>query len=79
AFARASLDLWLFSISETWRYNLASFSWGPDIQFGVEFPINYREGEPFDMSFDDIRVIYPELDVGNMMQDIARDKKDDIF
>lgn len=79
AFARASLDLWLFSISETWRYNLASFSWGPDIQFGVEFPVNYREGEPFDMSFDDINVIYPEMDVGDMIQGIARDKKDDIF
>ncbi|MBL4663574.1 MAG: DUF4157 domain-containing protein [Flavobacteriaceae bacterium] len=79
AFARASLDLWLFSISETWRYNLASFSWGPDIQFGIVFPIHYREGEPFDMSFDDIEVIYPELDIGSMASGLARDVKDDIF
>ncbi len=79
AFARASLDLWLVSISETWRYNLASFSWGPDIQFGIVFPIHYREGEPFDMSFDDIEVIYPELDIGSMASGLARDVKDDIF
>ncbi|CAL2082367.1 DUF4157 domain-containing protein [Tenacibaculum sp. 190524A05c] len=79
AFARASLDLWLLSISETWRYNLASFSWGPDIQFGVEFPVNYREGEPFDMSFDDINVIYPELDIGDMLTDLGKDIKGDIF
>ncbi|WP_147676388.1 eCIS core domain-containing protein [Algibacter pacificus] len=79
AFARASLDLWLVSISETWRYNLASFSWGPDIQFGIIFPVHYREGEPFDMSFDDIDVIYPELDIGNMATGLARDVKDDIF
>jgi hypothetical protein len=79
AFARASLDLWVTSISETWRYNLASFSWGPDIQFGIEFPVNYKEGEPFDMSFDDIKVIYPELDLGDMLQGLARDKKDEIF
>ncbi|WP_440122732.1 eCIS core domain-containing protein [Tenacibaculum sp. Ill] len=79
AFARASLDLWLLSISETWRHNLASFSWGPDIQFGIEFPVNYREGEPFNMSFEDLRVIYPELDIGDMLTDLGRDIKDDIF
>ena len=79
AFARASLDLWLTSISETWRYNLASFSWGPDIQFGVVFPVRYREGQPFDMSFDDIRVIYPQLNIGNMLTGLARDKKNEIF
>jgi len=79
AFARASLDLWLTSISKTWRYNLASFSWGPDIQFGVVFPVRYREGQPFDMSFDDIRVIYPQLNIGNMLSGLAREKKNDIF
>ncbi len=79
AFARASLDLWVTSISETWRYNLASFSWGPDIQFGIVFPVHYREGEPFDMSFDDIEVIYPDLDIVDMAVGLARDIKDNIF
>lgn len=79
AFARASLGIGWFSISETWRYNLASFSWGPDIQFGLVFPIHYKEGEPFDISFDDIEVIYPELDVIDMAKDLASDVKDDIF
>lgn len=79
AFARASLDLWITSISETWRYNLVSFSWGPDIQFGIVFPVHYREGEPFDMSFDDIQVIYPDLDIIEMAKGLARDIKDRIF
>jgi hypothetical protein len=79
AFARASLDLWITTISETWRYNLASFSWGPDIQFGIVFPVHYREGEPFDMSFDDIEVIYPDLDIIEMAKGLARDIKDRIF
>jgi hypothetical protein len=79
AFARASLDLWVTSISETWRYNLASFSWGPDIQFGIVFPVHYREGEPFDMSFDDIQVNYPDLDIVDMAVGLARDIKDNIF
>jgi hypothetical protein len=79
AFARASLDLWVKTISKTWRHNLVSFSWGPDIQFGIVFPVHYREGEPFDMSFDDIRVIYPDIDIVNMAKGLARDIKDRIF
>ncbi|HLP65748.1 DUF4157 domain-containing protein [Flavobacterium sp.] len=79
AFARASLGIGWFSISETWRHNLASFSWGPDIQFGLIFPIHYQEGEPFDISFDDLEVIYPELDVIDMAKNLASDIKDDIF
>lgn len=79
AFARASLGIGFLSISETWRYNLASFSWGPDIQFGLVFPVHYQEDQAFDISFDDLEVIYPELDVVDMAVDLARDIKDDIF
>ncbi|MCF6350620.1 MAG: DUF4157 domain-containing protein [Flavobacteriaceae bacterium] len=79
AFLRASLGIGFLSISETWRYNLASFEWGSDINFGINFPIHYREGESFDMSFDDIEVIYPEIDVVNIAKGVARDKKDEII
>ncbi len=79
AFARASLGIGWFSISETWRHNLVSFSWGPDIQFGIVFPVHYQENQPFDISFDDIQVIYPQLDVVDMAKNLARDIKDDIF
>ncbi|QIA08472.1 eCIS core domain-containing protein [Draconibacterium halophilum] len=79
AFARASLGIGWFSISETWRHNLVSFSWGPDIQFGVVFPVHYQEDQPFDISFDDIEVIYPDLDVVDMAKELAGDIKDDIF
>ncbi|EAZ83077.1 eCIS core domain-containing protein [Algoriphagus machipongonensis] len=79
AFARASLGVGFLSVSETWRHNLASYEWGPDIQFGIVFPVEYREGEPFDMSFDDIEVIYPDLDVVNMAKGLARDVKNDLF
>lgn len=79
AFARASLGIGWFSISETWRYNIVSFQWGPNIRFGIIFPIHYREGEPFDMSFDDIELIYPELDVVEMSVGLARSIKDRIF
>jgi len=79
AFARASLGIGFLSVSETWRHNLAGFEWGPDIQFGLVFPINYQEGEAFDMSFEDIEVIYPDLDIVNMGKGLARDIKNDLF
>ncbi|MDN3689969.1 eCIS core domain-containing protein [Cyclobacterium jeungdonense] len=79
AFARASLGIGFLSISETWRHNLAAYEWGPGIQFGIVFPVHYREGEPFDMSFDDIEVIYPDLDVVDMAKGLALDIKDDLF
>lgn len=79
AFARATLGIGWFSISETWRHNLASFSWGPDIQFGIVFPVHYQEDQPFEISPDDTEVIYPDLDVVDMAIDLARDIKDDIF
>ena len=79
AFARASLGIGWFSISETWRHNLTSFSWGPDIQFGIVFPVHYTEGEPFDMSLDDIEVIYPDIQVVEMAKGLARDIKNDLF
>lgn len=79
AFARASLGVGFLSISETWRHNLAAYEWGPGIQFGIVFPVHYREGEPFDMSFDDIEVIYPDLDVIDMAKGLASDIKDDLF
>lgn len=79
AFARASLGVGFLSISETWRHNLAAYEWGPGIQFGIVFPVHYREGEPFDMSFDDIEVIYPDLDVIDMAKGLAADIKNDLF
>lgn len=79
AYARASLDLLITSISETWRYNLASFSWGPDIQFGIVFPVHYKEGEPFDMSFDDIEVVYSDLDIIAMAKNLGVSIKNRLF
>lgn len=79
AFARASLGIGWFSISKTWRHNLASFNWGPDIQFGVVFPVHYQEGEPFDMSLDDIEIIYPDIEVVEMAKGLARNVKNDLF
>ena len=76
AFIRGTLGIGWLSISETWRTNLASYEWGPGIEFGIKFPVNYKEGEAFSMSLDDIELVYPELDIPDMATGIASDVKD---
>lgn len=78
-FARASLDLLVTSISRTWRHNLASFEYGPDLRFGINFPIHYREGEPFNVSFDDIEVIAPQVNISDFVLGIGREIKNRVF
>ncbi|MFM9946764.1 MAG: DUF4157 domain-containing protein [Saprospiraceae bacterium] len=79
AFLRASLDLYVDEFSETWRHNLVSFRWGPNIRFGVRFPIHYREGEPFNISIDDLQIIYPDLNLGNMATNLGRHVKNEMI
>ncbi|HVU55772.1 MAG TPA: DUF4157 domain-containing protein [Puia sp.] len=78
-FARASLDLWITSISKEWRYNLASFEYGPGFEFGLIFPVHYKEGQPFNISFDDVQVIKPDVDILGTAKGIAGKIKDAVF
>jgi hypothetical protein len=78
-FARASLDLFLFELSKEWRYNLASFEWGPGFEFGLIFPIHYKEGQPFNISFNDVQVIKPDIDIMGTVKGIANKVKDEVF
>ena len=71
ALLRASLDLGVTSLSKEWRHNLAAFSYGPDIQLGVSLPVHYKDGEPFDISTDDIQVTYPHIDIPQMASGLA--------
>jgi hypothetical protein len=55
-----------FTIYEN-RWRLASFEYGSDMTFGVNFPIHYREGEPFDISLDDVEFETPEISVSDIL------------
>jgi hypothetical protein len=35
--------------------------------FGVTFPIHYREGEPFDISLDDVEFQVPDVSVSEIL------------
>jgi hypothetical protein len=52
------------------RWELASFEYGSGLRLGVIFPIKYREGEPFDISFDDVEFVYPDIDAGELLGDL---------
>jgi hypothetical protein len=57
------------------RWELAAFEAGPDLRFGVRFPIHYEEGQPFDISLDDVEFDVPDIDplalVGDLMERIV--------
>ncbi len=79
ALLRASLDLGITSLSKEWRHNLAAFSFGPDIQLKVSMPIHYKDGEPFNISTDDIQVTYPDINIPEMASGLADQVKNQIL
>jgi hypothetical protein len=44
------------------RWQLAQFEYGSGLRLGAKFPIHYREGQPFDISLDDIQIEKPDID-----------------
>jgi hypothetical protein len=54
----------LFSTIELYskRWRLAQFEYGSGLRLGARFPIHYREGQPFDISLDDIQIEKPDID-----------------
>jgi hypothetical protein len=57
--------LWKTVYEETW--NFASFEYGSDLNFGVRFPIHYREGQPFDISLSDVQFETPNIDTDSIL------------
>ncbi|HEX8019753.1 DUF4157 domain-containing protein [Mucilaginibacter sp.] len=79
AFIKAELDLLVTDISKEWTKNLASFSYGPDLQVKVSLPIHYKDGEPFDVKTDDIKVTYPQISITDIAGGIADKVKEEML
>lgn len=43
------------------RWQLASYQFGSDYRFGISLPVHYHEGEPFDISLDDVQFEVPDI------------------
>jgi hypothetical protein len=52
-----------FSIYDQ-RWQLAAFKYGSDMTFGIALPVHYHEGEPFNISLDDVQFQVPDINPG---------------
>lgn len=59
-------------LSKEWRKDLAQVEYGSGLKFGVEFPVKYEEGKPFNVSFDDIKVTKPDIDLNSIIKGLGR-------
>ncbi len=64
---------------KSWRHNLKSFAWGSDMEFGIALPVHYEQGKPFNLSFDDLQITYPEINVIDTVKDLAGKVEEQIF
>lgn len=53
------------------RWQLASFQYGSGLAVGVLVPVSWREGEPFDLSYDDIELTYPDIDPSALLRGLV--------
>jgi hypothetical protein len=68
------IEAWFAWYEKEWRWSLASYEYGPDMRFGIRLPIVYKEGEPFDISFDDIVFEKPQID-SSFLKGLIKDIK----
>jgi hypothetical protein len=73
AFVDVSADLWLTTIELYHRkWNLASVEYGPNLAFGMVFPIHYESGKPFELSFDQVQWKYPDINPSELLGGLVR-------
>lgn len=69
----ASVGIWPLEYTATWDTPIAEKTWGSDFEFGLRFPMHYKEGEPFNLSMNDLELVYPEFDTTKMVEDVAEE------
>ncbi len=73
AFCKVEADLWLTTVElYNERWNLASVEYGSGLDFGLTFPIHYKQGEDFNLSFDQVKLTYPNLDASSLLKGLAK-------
>lgn len=53
------------------RFELAAYELGSGLEFGVRFPVTYREGKPFALSLDDLEFQVPDVDPAAMVRQLG--------
>ena len=52
------------------KWNFASIKIGSDYRFGITLPIHYHEGEPFNVSLDDVQFDVPKIDTDQLLNSL---------
>ena len=59
-----------FSVYDN-RWELAAYELGSNLRLGVRFPIHYRQGQPFEVSLDDVQFEVPDIDAMQLVRDLG--------
>ncbi|MEW6218548.1 MAG: DUF4157 domain-containing protein [Thermodesulfobacteriota bacterium] len=59
-----------FSVYDN-RWELAAMEIGSDYQFGVRFPVHYREGQAFDISLSDVEFQVPDVNPRQLLDQVV--------
>lgn len=59
-----------FSIYDN-RWELAAYEMGSGMRFGISFPVHYEEGQPFNVSTDDVKFEVPDIDPGALISQLG--------
>ena len=71
AYVEVTADLLLTEIDlYSNRWNLAGVEYGSGLRFGINFPIHYQEGQPFDISLDDVQFTVPDIDARSVISNV---------
>lgn len=68
----AILTVNALTYSKSWKYNLLKKEFGPDLNYEIKFPINYKEREPFNLKPSDDKFRNPEKVVSTMIDDSGK-------
>ena len=67
-FVKVEADLLLKTINlYEKRWQLAAFEYGSGMELGIELPLRYEEGKPFNPSIEDVKFTYPDIDPMGML------------
>ena len=73
AFVTVDLDLWIETINlYSMRKELASFEYGSNLRFGLEFPLHYEEGKPFNVSLSDLKLVLPDINAKDVLSGLVK-------
>ncbi|MFM2067038.1 MAG: hypothetical protein RLZZ584_1947, partial [Pseudomonadota bacterium] len=53
------------------RWELAAYELGSNLRLGLRFPIHYEDGQPFDVSLDDVQFEVPDVDPAAMVRQLG--------